>query len=58
MKDKETEETKAGTWLLEMNDEIMSLIPMYRCSICGNSFSGYYPPDVCDHCGAKMIRED
>ena len=51
-------EVKTGEWLLEMNDEMMSLVPMYSCSICGNSFSGYYPPDACEHCGAKMIRED
>jgi hypothetical protein len=54
----ESLDDKAGTWLLYEGDEMMSLVPMYSCSICGNSFSGYYPPDVCDHCGAKMIRED
>ena len=52
------EENKVGTWLLVMNDEVMSLVPMYKCSLCGNNFSAYYPPDVCEHCGAKMVVED
>ena len=51
-------EVKTSKWLLMMDDEVMSLIPMYKCSICGNSFSGYYPPEVCEHCGAKMVSED
>lgn len=47
-------EVKTGEWLSLGNDNVMSLVPMYKCSICGNSFSGYYPPDVCECCGAKM----
>ena len=51
------EKNKIGIWLSVVDDNIMSLVPMYRCSICYNTFSGYYPPDVCEHCGAKMVPE-
>ena len=51
-------ETKTGKWLSVGGNNIMSLVPVYKCSICYNTFSGYYPPDVCEHCGAKMVMGD
>lgn len=47
-------EIKTGEWVCLDNDDVMSLVPQYYCSVCGHIISGYYPPDICENCGAIM----
>lgn len=43
---------KKGEWLLIDGENFMSLQPQYKCSVCGDIISTYYPPNVCEHCGS------
>ena len=41
---------KKGEWLSVKG--IMSIQPMYCCSVCDDIISTYYPPNKCEKCGA------
>ena len=43
---------KNGEWLLVEGENFMSIQPQYRCSVCGEVISTYYPPNVCEQCGS------
>ena len=47
---------KTGEWLLVNSMDFMSLQPQYKCSVCEDMISTYYPPNECRKCGS--INED
>jgi rRNA maturation endonuclease Nob1 len=44
-----------GKWVLVDNNSIMSIQPIYRCSVCNKNISTYYPPSVCEYCGSFNV---
>lgn len=38
--------------------DVMTLLPVYQCSVCKNLVSGYYPDTKCVHCGSKNKKSN
>ena len=41
-----------GEWLLVDGKNFLSMQPQYKCSVCGDIISTYYPSVVCERCGS------
>ena len=52
------EKVKTAEWLHLCSYDTKNHMPQCYCSRCGHVISAYYPPDTCEHCGAKMGVED
>ena len=42
-----------GEWIIVHPTDGFSMLPIYECSVCKNSCSGYDPDPICVHCGSK-----
>lgn len=42
-----------GKWISVHCTDGFSMLPVYQCSVCKSTTSGYYPDKFCVQCGAE-----
>lgn len=44
---------KNGEWIIVHPTDVMTMLPVYQCSLCKGLVDGYDPDKICLHCGSE-----